>query len=209
MTLHPRLNDHGDSVQIPTPHMPSVLSAWSSSSELATVVPDGPMPASVNGITIAPWDSAPTTREEWARLPNNPEFDEPPFDHMGMEPAAGVVTVEPDGRIWLVAPTKGFGGYQATFPKGKTEDCELHATALKEAFEESGLRVKLLAHLVDVSRSTSRTRYYLARRIGGTPSAMSWESQAVHLAPIGRLKELLNNKNDLPVLEAILKFSRI
>jgi len=203
MTIHPRLNDRGQPVQIPNPHVPTAISAWESSSALATVVPDGLMPAHVNGIPIESWACVPATKEVWAELASKTLFNEPPFEPMGMEPAAGAVVVECDGRVWLVAPTKAFGGYKATFPKGKTEDFGLHATAIKETFEESGLQVELFAHLVDVSRSTSRTRYYLARRLGGNPSAMGWETQAVHLAPVARLKELLNNKNDLPIVKAL------
>jgi hypothetical protein len=76
-------------------------------------------------------------------------------------------------------------------------------TALIEAFEESGLRVRLLNHLIDVARSTTYTRYYLAERVGGNPADMGWESQAVILAPLAELPVLLNNSNDLPIIEAL------
>ena len=42
-------------------------------------------------------------------------------------------------------------------------------------------------------------------RIGGNPATMGWESQAVHLAPVRRLKELLNSPYDLPILDALKK----
>lgn len=119
--------------------------------------------------------------------------------------ASGAVVVEPDGRVWLVAPTNAYGGYKATFPKGTSNGRDLRATAIKEVFEESGLQVELSAFLVDVSRSLSRTRYYLAHRTGGSPAVMGWESQAVHLAPLSRLKELLNSPNDMPILDALKK----
>jgi len=48
-------------------------------------------------------------------------------------------------------------------------------------------------------------RYYLARRIGGCPTAMGWESQAVHLSPLSDLKPLLHHPNDQPILEALAK----
>jgi len=197
MNLHPRPDDHGHPVTIPHPHVPSPLEAWAEPGAVAIVVPDGPLPPALNGIAFAPADPSPTA--------GTATFPEPPFEGRGMNPAAGAVVVEPDGRIWLVAPTKAFGGYVATFPKGKTEGGELRATALREVFEESGLRVELYAHLVDVTRSASRTRYYLARRTGGTPAAMGWESQAVLLAPPGRLPHLLNSPYDRPILEALKK----
>jgi 8-oxo-dGTP pyrophosphatase MutT (NUDIX family) len=51
--------------------------------------------------------------------------------------AAGAVVMEPDGRLWLVAPSNGFGGYLATFPKGRVEPgISLQATAIREVWEE-------------------------------------------------------------------------
>lgn len=52
-----------------------------------------------------------------------------------------------------------------------------------EAFEESGLQVELAGFLCDSVRSTSVTRYCTAKRVGGHPGDMSWETQAVHLVP--------------------------
>ncbi|MGF6808438.1 8-oxo-dGTP pyrophosphatase MutT (NUDIX family) [Paraburkholderia sp. Clong3] len=112
---------------------------------------------------------------------------------------------EPDGRVWIVAPTNGFGGYQATFPKGTVSGKSMQATAMAEAFEESGLKVRLTSHLVDVKRSQSYTRYYLAERLDGNPADMGWESQAVLLVPTGQLATVLNHRNDKPIIEALKK----
>lgn len=85
-----------------------------------------------------------------------PEFNMP----SGLRRAAGVVVREKNGRVWVVAPTNAFGGYQATFSKGTVEPgMSLQATSLVEALEESGLKVRLVQHLVDVKRSQSYTRY--------------------------------------------------
>ena len=205
MMFHPRLNDHGKPEGISKPHSPSAISAWSNPSQAGIVVPDGPMPGTLNGMDFKPWPSPPRTPEGWLALARGRQFKEPSYDPMSLQPAAGAVILEPDGRIWLVAPTNGYGGYEVTFPKGKTDGADLRATAIKESYEESGLRVELLAHLVDVPRSTSVTRYYLARRTGGSPSDMSWESQAVLLVPVDQLKTFLNNKYDMPILDALLK----
>ena len=43
----------------------------------------------------------------------------------------------------------------------------------------------------------------VARRIGGTPSAMGWESQAAHLVPAARLLEVATNPNDAVIAGAI------
>lgn len=102
---------------------------------------------------------------------------DPPFEANSLPAAAGAAVVESDDRGWVVAPTNAFGGFKATFPKGHSNGPGLRAAAVKEVFEESGLRVEILSHLIDVTRSTTRTRYYLARRTGGTPADMGWESR--------------------------------
>jgi hypothetical protein len=47
------------------------------------------------------------------------------------------------------------------------------------------------------------TRFFLARRVGGTPSAMGWETQAVWLVPLARLADLAPSDYDAPVIEAL------
>jgi len=202
MTHHPQVDDDAKRVPIHHPHSPSDLMAWREPQGLAVVVPGGPMPAELHGVRFAP---SPLVMEGAEQPKDGPLFDDPLFDPMGRAPAAGAVVVEPDGRIWLVAPTNQFGGAITTFPKGKTQGLGLQDTAIKEVFEESGLRVELFSHLVDVSRSTSRCRYYLARRLGGNPADMDWETQAVLLAPLASLPGLLNLATDHQVLQALLE----
>lgn len=201
MSTHPRFNDHGQPVSIKHPHHPSPLSAWAEPTEVAIVVPDGPLPQELHSASLAPW-TPPAERGGWEALAATLRMEEPPFTPK-KEPAAGAVIVEPNGRVWLVAPTNGFGGYRHTFPKGKTHGMSLHATAIKEVYEESGLIVELIEHLVDVIRSGSHTRYYLARRLGGSPAAMGWESQAVLLAPLDELRGVLNQAVDHQILDAL------
>jgi hypothetical protein len=47
------------------------------------------------------------------------------------------------------------------------------------------------------------TRYYHAKRVGGTPSEMGWESQAVHLVPKEKLKDHLNSPLDKEIVEKL------
>jgi 8-oxo-dGTP pyrophosphatase MutT (NUDIX family) len=153
------------------------------------------MPASLNGIALAPPFGAPDDGEPVIE----PAFVLPP----GLKPAAGAVVVEDDGRIWLVSPTNGFGGYGTTFPKGRVDrGGTLQQTAVREVFEESGLVVRLEAFLIDVRRTQTFTRYYIAKRIGGCPSRMGWETQAVHLVPAGRLEEIATHQNDAAIIRA-------
>jgi len=209
---HPRKNDKGQPVALNHPTKPTELSTWHQADQLATVTPDGPMPEQVNHLAIATWREAPTDSAGWERLAGAAKFDEPPMKTAaGLAPASGAVVLEPDGRVWVVSPSNGFGGYAHTFPKGKLDPKEglsLRANALKEVFEESGLQVELTGFLCDSVRSTSVTRYYSAMRVGGNPAGMEWESQATHLVPMAQLAQFASNTNDAVVVQALRSLPR-
>lgn len=199
--FHPCSDEHGLPVRIANPSLPGDPAAWTDPKRMATVVPGGAMPAALNGIAFDP-----------ALLPLvDAPIAEPPYVlPAGMRAAAGAVVVEDDGRVWLVAPTNGFGGYAATFPKGRVDGgMDLQATAVREAFEESGLAVELLAFLADVPRTQTYTRYYVARRVGGNPALMGWETQAVHLVPAALLPEVAVHANDVAVIAALRRQGRV
>lgn len=203
---HPRRDDQGQPVRLLKPSWPTEPSTWSDAAALARVVPDGPMPAVLDALPLAPWRRVPEDGAAWEALARTMPLEEPFFDTpKGFKRAAGVVVREADGRVWVVAPSNAFGGYQATFPKGGMDGKSSKATALVEAFEETGLQVQLTGFLVDVQRSTSYTRYFMGERLGGTPAAMGWESQAVMLVPVALLSQVLNSPRDLPIIEALQK----
>ncbi|MCC2974799.1 NUDIX hydrolase [Massilia sp. IC2-476] len=201
-SFHPKPDEHGERLALHAPSQATSLDSWTDPARTATVLPAGPLPASLNGIGFQPWREAPRMDAGWARLAGQQGFEDPPFvPAPGKRVAAGVVILEDDGRIWVVHPSNAFGGYPATFPKGTVDaGMPLPATAIREAWEESGLRVVLTGFLADLTRSRSRTRYYLGRRVGGCPSDMGWESQAVSLVPRAQLGKLLVNPNDAPLV---------
>ena len=202
--FHPQRDEKGRRVEIRKPSLGSDLSAWAQKDAIALVVPKGEMPADVNGICISSWEDRPEDPEAWEALASEFAIEEPEYNvPTGFKPAAGVVIRETDGRIWVVAPTNAFAGYRATFPKGRPEGKTTQAAALMEAFEESGLQVRLLRHLVDVERTESYTRYYLAERVTGDPAEMGWESQAVMLVPQAKLPQVLNSAYDKPIIKAL------
>ena len=208
--FHPQPNEHGEPVRIARPSSPSALACWHDAHAVATVIPLGALPTELNGIAFAPWLDLPATAADWAAVGGQAAIDEPAFVvPAGKAPAAGVVIAETDGRIWAVSPSNGFGGYATTFPKGRVDPgASLQATAIRECFEESGLRVEIVAHLLDCARTQTYARFYLARRIGGNPSLMGWESQAVHLVPAGQLPALLANAHDRAVIDALGRIAR-
>lgn len=203
--VHPKLGSNGKKVLIDVLSVATPVESFVRQEKIATVLPGGDMPASLNGVEFLPWFDVPTRRNEWANVEGQTRLNEPKLKEVeGKKISAGVVIKERDGRVWVIHPTNQFGGYKTTFPKGTVEDgLSLQATAIKEAYEESGLKVEITGHLMDVERTTSVARFYTAKRVGGTPSDCGWESQAVSLVPVKKLHRLLNMKGDYSLLDKI------
>lgn len=200
---HPRPDNAGNPVKIQTPSAASSLAAWADPAAIACVLPDGQMPAELNGVAFSAWQ--PPSHAAWME----PALEAPPFQcPKGLRPAAGAVVQEADGRVWLAMPTNQFGGLPYVFPKGRLEEGgSLAVTALREVWEEIGLRVHLIAHLIDVKRSTTYTRMFLADRVGGHPGTMGWESQAAALCPVDQLHMVLESPHDMSIISALEQMS--
>jgi 8-oxo-dGTP pyrophosphatase MutT (NUDIX family) len=207
--FHPCPDEHGRQVQLAAPSQASNLDKLSDSSASVTFIPHSSCGEHLHGVALAAWTAPNGVTDVWRSLAT-PAVAEPLYTlPAGKQAAAGAVVLEPDGRIWLVAPSNGFGGYRATFPKGRVDaGASLQATAIKEVWEESGLQVRLTAYLGDFSRTQTYTRFYVARRVGGHPATMGWESQAVHLATVSDAYRLLNRSTDHEVLNALLALVR-
>jgi ADP-ribose pyrophosphatase YjhB (NUDIX family) len=196
MHLHPKVDEDGKPIAIKNPHTATGTETWSNPKAIATFVPGQKAPVILNGVLFTPWVDHPEDPDDWNDLQHKP-VPEPPLPVTKKSQAAGVVIEEPDGRVWVVHPTNAFGGYEGTFPKGHVEDgIDLQPSAIKEAYEESGLKVEITGFLCDVDRTTTTCRYYTAKRIGGTPADCGWEAQAVSLVPRTQLYEVLNSPND-------------
>lgn len=167
-----------------------------------TYTKKSPPPAELHGLAFKSW-KAPKTNEDWETLVGD-GVDEPdlPLIPKGFKQGAGVFIKEPDGRIWLIKPTNGFGGYKYTWPKGGVEKgMSLQGTAIKEAYEETGLHVELTGYAGDMEHDVteswrSHARYYYAKRVGGTPTDASWESEGVALVQPDELHNFLNKTVD-------------
>lgn len=203
---HPRLGEKGKKVVIKEPTHPSAPSTWHNPKAVATFVPNGDVPMSIGGVPITKWKDHPRTLAGWNycdginHAMHEPEFHVPP----GKRAASGVVIEEPDGRVWVIHPTNAFGGYQSSFPKGGLEEgLSLQAGALKEVYEETGLKVEITGLVGDFQRTTSVCRMYRARRTGGDPTSCGWETQGVSLVPKEKLYDHLNMWTDHEVAEQV------
>jgi len=161
-----KLGTHVEDVQPDTHH-----NYWESTSAPKTGT------QSLHGIEFKPVDK-PDFKAGMNFSINAPAFE----PVKGKKQAAGVVMVEPDGRVWIIHPKGQFGGYKSTFPKGTVDAGEhMQEAALREVFEESGLTAKITGHLTDVERTTSKTRFYIGERTGGAPWAHGHETEGVSL----------------------------
>jgi len=165
------------------------------------------VPAKLHGVAFSSW-KPPTSQKGWQSddALNGEMFDEPEMPvTQGKKQGAGVIIKEPDGRVWIMHPKGAYGGYNATFPKGGIETgYSPRETAIKEAFEETGLHVALTGYAADLQRDTSIARYYYAKRIGGTPEDHGPEAERVTLAHPVKLHDHLNKPIDREVVEELL-----
>lgn len=201
---HPAKNDNGSAVGIFEPSKED-LSGMSDPSKSVTITPGSKLPKSLNGVAFSDW-TPPGDNEEWDYVEGQKDdLDEPPMHlPLGKKAATGMIVLEPDGRVWVVSPTNQFGGYKNTFPKGKVEDeLSFQANAIKETWEECGIKAEVIGLLGDVTRTTSVTRYYLAKRTAGNPSKVGWESQAVHLVPISDIYRFMDSEIDHKVADLL------
>ena len=194
--FHPKTDENNKKVEIHNPSTASHHDAWHDKDEHATVLPGGKLPSELHGIHFKKWDLSHEGHSDWNKVSGQGDFHEPELPKGKL--STGTIIHEPDGRVWSLSPTNSFGGYNHTVgPKGKVDDGLHHrANAIKETHEETGLKVRLTGHAFDSKRTTGTTRYYHAVRETGHPSDMGWETQAMHLTPINKLRNLVNSPLD-------------
>lgn len=193
---HGQLNEVGQPHYIEQPTVPTDPSTWDASDKIAVFTPpmtgqareEIAMPSEINGVALRSW-VPPSQASGWNRVDG--KLSEPePIPHPDIK-RTGTIIMEPDGRVWMMEPSNHFSGENINFPKGKVErGLSYQASAIKETFEETGLKVELTKLLKDVDD----TRYYLAKRVAGTPLDAGWEAQGVWLVPMSELNAVVNPK---------------
>ncbi|RMR16644.1 Type III effector hopAG1 [Pseudomonas syringae pv. persicae] len=200
--IHRQKNEAGHVVTVEHPTSPSATPTWRDRDATAVFVPHCTVSGVINNLAFSSI-KPPSTLDGWRQLKTRAvDFKEPEFKFSNhLAPASGAIIFEPDGRLWITEPTNHPFGATHAFPKGKLEKgLNLRTNALKEVYEETGLIVEFHGFIGDYDRTTSRTRYYLAKRTGGTPSDMGWESQSVKLAKVTEAERLLSNAVDTAIL---------
>lgn len=167
---------------------------------------------SLNGIPFAP---APP--KFWEKTPDVDVKEPPPLKTVNR---VGVLIQEPDGRMWIVQPTNGFGNRNHTLPGGTVEKgLTNQQNALKEVWEETGLQVEITGHAGDFedSNNGNNGRLYIGKRVGGAPwdakiesfiidqktGKPAAESETVTLVPPEEAAKLLHRTDDLAQLMVV------
>lgn len=136
-------------------------------------------PGTLNGV-----DFTQAPKNFWEKTQDVTSFKEPPPTN-GRIARAGVMVMEPDGRVWIASPTNSYGDRKHTLPGGGVEHgLSNQQNALKEVWEETGLQVEITGHLGDFRDSNNGNigRMYIGRRIGGRPSDAKIEDGS-HIDP--------------------------
>lgn len=203
--IHPKCRHDGTPVEIHSPTRPSPSWTWTDPRSVAIFVPLGACPDKLNGIAVA--NGPIPVRDQFASLAGD-DGDDPPWPPelpvSSLTLKAGAIVIEPDGRVWLFEPTNHYSGTVVSIPKGTIDHgATARMTAVREFYEETGLLVKLDRHVADVVRGDALVRLYRARRIGGSPCEMGWESQSVLLVPAALVDTLMWARKETDFVEAI------
>ncbi|MDH5227898.1 MAG: NUDIX domain-containing protein [Gammaproteobacteria bacterium] len=137
---------------------------------------------------------------------------------MAKLPAAGGVVFDDAGRVLLVEPRGRYSGYVWTFPKGRPDDGESHATAaVREVREESGVTARIVESEAGVQvcvgvyeGDLTQTRYYLMQMVAtGAPfdaeiQLICWATPAEAVQLIQQTTNPLGRARDAQVLRDAL-----
>ena len=133
------------------------------------------------------------------------------------EKAYGGVVINQQGRILLREPKKHFDDYVWTFPKGRQKPDETpEKTALREVFEETGIKAEIRKQLPGVYQGgTTETIFFLMSLIEDT-GKFDGETQSIRWVTSEEAKNLISmttnpigRKRDLKVLEEALRLYAI
>jgi ADP-ribose pyrophosphatase YjhB (NUDIX family) len=133
------------------------------------------------------------------------------------EEAYGGVVINQQGRILLREPKKHFDNYVWTFPKGRPRPGETpKETALREVFEETGIKAEIKEPLPNVYEGrTTENIYFLMSfvedtgKFDGETQSIIWVNPEEARDLISKTTNPIGRKRDLQVLEDALRLYAI
>lgn len=159
--------------------------------------------AMLNGIPLTS-----VGEQDWSSIPDV-DVGEPPMPQ-AKRLSSGVIVEEPDGRVWICEVANHYDGLEHSWSKGRIESgLTSQQNAIKEAYEELGLQVEITGHIMDYVGGYTTSRYYTARRTGGSPHDAGWETDNVKLVNPSTARDLFNFNRDRLVLDVYLATSAI
>ena len=131
----------------------------------------------------------------------------------GKKLSCGGVVFDARGRVILRRVRRDFGGARWTFGKGRPDHGEKPVeTAIREVFEETGLKVEIIASIPGAFEGTTTLNYYWLMKHIGTPLEPCSETVEVRWCTIKEARNLIREspsatvwRRDLAVLDAALE----
>jgi len=119
--------------------------------------------------------------------------------------SAGGVVVDADGCVALIRERDRRGRRRWTLPKGRIDPGETpEAAALREVYEESGLRASIVRPIV-VHEGRWHFTYYFEMKLERKDGRPEGGPRAVRLVSVAKATDLLSSARDLRILRRWLE----
>ena len=119
--------------------------------------------------------------------------------------SAGGVVIDDDGRVALVEQRDSRKRWRWTLPKGRIDAGESAETAaLREVYEESGLRAEIVRPLV-MHDGRAHFTYFYEMRLVADDGRHDAETRAVRFVSIVEAAKLVRSRRDLQVLRRVIE----
>ena len=119
--------------------------------------------------------------------------------------SAGGVVIDRQGRIAVVRQRDRRGRWRWTLPKGRIDPGETaEAAALREVYEESGLRARIVRPIVRHEGRLHAT-YFFQMDLERNDGVHDGETKEVRLVSFVEATKLLSGRRDLRVLRLVLE----
>jgi 8-oxo-dGTP pyrophosphatase MutT (NUDIX family) len=119
--------------------------------------------------------------------------------------SAGGLVIDGRGRIALVRQRNRRGRWRWTLPKGRIDRGETaEAAALREVYEESGLRAKILRPIV-LHEGRLHFTHYFEMTLERDDERHDRETKEVRLATFAEAADMLRSRRDLRVLRRLVE----